>query len=144
MDMNNMLETAAKLFQGNLDKEGNGIDLSDITAALSTLMADNDGNVDIASMVSNLNADGLTSMAASWLGDGENETIAPEQVKSLFDGNKISDFAASLGLDENSALSSLSNTIPDAVDQSSSGGSLLDSVGGISGAMGLASKLFGR
>ncbi len=30
------------------------------------------------------------------------------------------------------------------VDKASSGGSLLDSIGGISGAIGLASKLFGK
>lgn len=144
MDMNNMVEIAAKLFQGNLDKDGDGLDLGDITAAFTTLMADSNGEVDVASMVSNLDAGGLMSVAASWLGDGENEAIAPDQVKSIFDSGKISEFAASLGLDENSALSGLSNTIPEVVDQSSSGGSLLDAVGGISGAIGLASKFFGR
>ena len=144
MDMNNLIEIGAKLFQSNLDKEGDGLDLGDITAALTTLMADNQGNVDIASMVSNLNAGGLMSMAASWLGDGDNETIAPDQIKGMFEGNKISEFASSLGLNENSVLSSLSNTIPAVVDQSSSGGSLLDAVGGISGAIGLASRFFGR
>jgi len=144
MDMNNAIEIAAQLFQGQLDKEGDGLDIGDITSALTTLMSDGSGNVDVASMVSSLDAGGLMSMAASWLGDGDNEAIAPEQVKSIFDGNKISEFAASLGLDENSALSGLSNTIPEVVNQSSSGGSLLDAVGGISGAIGLASKFFGR
>jgi len=143
MDIN-IIEIAAKLFQSNLDKDGDGLDLGDITAAFTNLMADNNGNVDISSMISNLDAGGLMSMAASWLGDGNNEAIAPDQVKSIFDGNKISEFAASLGLDENSALSGLSSTIPAVVDQSSSGGSLLDAVGGISGAIGLASKFFGR
>jgi uncharacterized protein YidB (DUF937 family) len=144
MDMNNMIQIAAQLFQGQLDKEGDGLDIGDITSALTTLMSDSSGNVDVTSMLSNLDAGGLMSMAASWLGDGDNDAMAPEQVKSIFDGNKISEFATSLGLDENSALSGLSNTIPAVIDQSSSGGSLLDAVGGISGAIGLASKFFGR
>jgi uncharacterized protein YidB (DUF937 family) len=144
MDMGDVIQIAAQLFQSKLDKEGDGLDIGDIASALGTLMSDNKGNLDVGSMVSSLDAGGLMSMAASWLGDGENEALAPEQVKSIFDSGKISEFAAQLGLDENSALSGLSNTIPAVVDKSSSGGSLLDAVGGISGAIGLASKLFGR
>ena len=144
MDMDNVIQIAAQLFQSKLDKDGDGIDIGDITSALGTLMSDNNGNMDISSIVSNLDAGGLMSMAASWLGDGSNEEIAPDQVKSIFGSSKISEFAATLGLDENSALAGLTNTIPAVVDQSSSGGSILDAVGGISGAISLASKLFGR
>lgn len=144
MDMGNVIQVAAQLFQGKLDKDGDGIDIGDITSAMTTLLADSNGNVDVASLVSNLDAGGLMSMAASWLGDGTNEAIEPEQVKGIFGSSKISDFASALGLDENSALAGLSHSIPEVVDKSSSGGSILDAVGGISGAISLASKLFGR
>ena len=144
MDMGDIIQIGAQLFQSKLDKDGDGIDIGDITSALTGLISDSDGNVDIGSIMSSLNAGGLASLAASWLGDGDNEEIAPEQVKDIFGSDKISEFASKLGLDEDSALGGLSSAIPAIMDKSSSGGSLLDSIGGISGAIGLASKLFGR
>lgn len=144
MDTGDIVQIAAQLFQSKLDKEGDGIDIGDIGSAISGLMSDGSGNLDIGSIVSNLDGGDLMSMAASWLGDGDNDPIAPEQVKDIFGGDKISEFASKLGLDEGSALSGLSSALPAVVDKSSSGGSLLDAVGGVSGAIGLASKLFGR
>lgn len=143
MDMGDIIQIGAQLFQSKLDKDGDGLDIGDIVSAISGLISNDDGNLDLGSLVSNLNAGGLASLAASWLGDGDNEEIAPHQVKEIFGGDKISAFAEKLGLDENSALSGLANALPAIVDKSSSGGSLLDSIGGISGAIGLASKLFG-
>lgn len=144
MDMGDIIQIGAQLFQSKLDKDGDGIDIGDITSALTGLVSGDDGNVDMGSIMSNLNAGGLVSLATSWLGDGDNAEIAPEQVKDIFGSDKISEFAGKLGLDEDSALSGLTSAIPAIMDKSSSGGSLLDSVGGISGAIGLASKLFGR
>lgn len=144
MDMGDIIQIGAQLFQSKLDKEGDGIDIGDITSALTGLISGSDGNVDLGSIMSSLNAGGLASLAASWLGDGDNDEIAPEQVKDIFGGDKISDFASKLGLDEGSALSGLTSAIPAIMDKSSSGGSILDSIGGISGAIGLASKLFGK
>jgi len=144
MDMGDIIQVGAQLFQSKLDQDGDGIDMGDIVSALTGLVSGSDGNVDMGSIMSSLNAGGLASLAASWLGDGDNEEIAPEQVKDIFGGDKISEFASKLGLDEDSALSGLTSAIPAIMDKSSSGGSLLDSIGGISGAVGLASKLFGR
>lgn len=135
-----VLKLGAQLLASQLDKDGDGLDLQDITSALSGLMSNNDGNVDLSGMVSKLGDNGLASVAASWLGDGENEAISAEQVGGLFSGEQIDDFAAKLGVDSDTALDSLSNALPNMVDQSSSGGSLLDMVGGVSGLMGMAKK----
>ena len=47
-------------------------------------------------------------------------------------------------MSESEAVGGLQDAMPQMMDQASSGGSLLDSIGGISGAIGLAGKLFGR
>jgi len=47
-----------------------------------------------------------------------------------------------LGTDENSLLAGLTRVLPKMVDSSSSGGSLLDAIGGLDGAMSMAKKLF--
>ncbi|NRA71528.1 MAG: hypothetical protein HRU24_10930, partial [Gammaproteobacteria bacterium] len=57
-------------------------------------------------------------------------------------GDKIAAFASSLGVDSDTATTGLSNMLPDLIDQGSSGGNLLDSVGGIGGALDMAKKFF--
>ena len=55
---------------------------------------------------------------------------------------KISEFASKLGLSNEEAADGLSEALPQMVDKASSDGSLLDSIGGVSGAINMASKLF--
>ena len=62
----------------------------------------------------------------------------------MFGSDKISEFASKLGLSEDEAAGGLSEALPQLVDKASSGGSLLESMGGISGALGMAGKLFGK
>jgi uncharacterized protein YidB (DUF937 family) len=60
----------------------------------------------------------------------------------LFGGDKISAFASQLGISDEQAADSLADAVPQIVDQGSSGGNLLDAVGGLSGALDMAKKLF--
>jgi uncharacterized protein YidB (DUF937 family) len=60
----------------------------------------------------------------------------------MLGGDKITEFASKLGVDEDTAADTLAEAVPQMVDKGSSGGSLLDSVGGIEGAIGLAKKFF--
>ena len=83
-------------------------------------------------------------MAKSWLGDGANEAISPDSIKAVLGSDKISEFARTLGLSEQEAAGGLSEALPSIIDKGSSGGSLLDSLGGIEGALGMAGKLFSR
>lgn len=62
----------------------------------------------------------------------------------MFGSDKISEFASKLGLSEDEAAGGLSEALPQLVDKTSSGGSLLESMGGLSDALGMAGKLFGK
>ncbi len=126
-----------------MDKLGDGnSDLGSISSALGGLLSDNDGNLNLGNIVSSMQEMGLGSIVESWLGDGDNEAISGEQVKELFGGERISELASQMGTDENSVLAGLSEALPQVVDKSSSGGSLLDSLGGLDGVMNMARKLF--
>ena len=57
---------------------------------------------------------------------------------------RFSGFASKLGLSQEEAAGGLSDALPQMVDKASSGGSLLDSIGGVSGALSMAGKLFGK
>ncbi len=126
-----------------MDKLGSGDgNLDDITSALGNLLSDENGNLDLGNIVSGLQEKGLGSIVESWLGDGENDAISGDQVMELFGSERISQIASQLGSDEGSLLDALSDALPQVVDNASSGGSLLDSIGGLEGAWNMARKLF--
>ncbi len=70
--------------------------------------------------------------------------MSNENVTTMFDRDKLSEFANQLGLSEDEAVGGLRDALPHMVDKSSIGGSLLDSIGGISGALKIANQIFGR
>ena len=113
-----------------------------ITSALSNLLGDSQGGMDLGSIVSKMQGQGgsLADVASSWLGNGSNQSIGLDQLRGLLGEDKVSQFASELGTDEDSALTGLSAALPDMVDKGSPDGSLLDSLGGIGGLASMASK----
>lgn len=97
-------------------------------------------SADIGGLVSGLQEKGLGDIASSWLGDGENASISVDQLKDVLGAEKVTQAAAQLGADEGSLLESLQGALPQMVDKASSGGSLLDNLGGIGGVASLAKK----
>jgi len=99
------------------------------------------GGIDLGNLVKGLEAKGLGDVAGSWLGDGENAEISADQLKDVLGQEKIAEAAAQLGTDEGSLLDGLKDALPQMVDKSSSGGSLLDSLGGLGGLGNIAKKI---
>lgn len=99
---------------------------------------------DLAGIVSKFQGPGgdLASKAKSWLGDGANESISASEVQDAIGSDKIEAFAGKLGIDGDSASQKLAEILPEIIDKSSKGGQLLNSVGGIGGLAGFASKFF--
>lgn len=131
MDISSIMQNSAKAFQSKLDADGDGqIELSDLVPALTNLVTNAKGDMDISSILSGLNAGGLTSVAKSWLGDGENEAIDGEQIKSLLGLSTISAFASKLGVQMEQAVEGLQEALPKIIDQASTGAdSLMDIAG---------------
>lgn len=118
-----------------------GVDSSMVGGIMDKLVGGGD-KMDVASLVGNLKEKGLGDVAESWLGDGENQSISADQLKDALGAEQVTEAAAKLGTDENSLLGGLQAALPQLVDKASSGGSLLDSVGGLGGLAGMAKKLF--
>lgn len=134
-----IMKIGAQLLASKLGSNAN----SDvIQSAIGGLLGggNSNGGLDLGSLVGNLQNGGLSNIAESWLGDGDNEEISEEQVEGLFGSEKIQEMASQLGADQGDVLSGLKEALPQMVDKSSTGGSLLDSVGGVAGLAGLASK----
>ncbi len=134
-----ILKLATDLF---MQKVGGGnLDAATVQGALAGLLGDG-GQVDIAGIVDKLKGSGLAALASSWLGDGGNAPMAPAQVLEIFGQGQVADFAATTGIETERAAGGLAAMLPELVDKCSSGGSLLDAVGGAGGLLGAESKLF--
>jgi uncharacterized protein YidB (DUF937 family) len=131
-----ILAVGAKLLSEQL---GINIDPQTMQSALSTLLGDGQGNLDLAGLASKMASNGdLGSVVSSWLGDGGNAAISAESIMSLLGESKVSEFAGKVGTDTGSAASGLAEVLPQLMDNASSGGSLLDAAGGLDGLMGAA------
>lgn len=144
-----LLNTIAQQFLSDTNNDGN-VNLQDVTGSLQNLMSGADGKLDLGSVVSKVQGMGLSDVASSWLGDGDNKPISNEQVGQMFDSDKLSQLASSLNMDVDSVKSGLSKAVPNLVDKASSGGSLLDLANltnlvggeGAGGLLGKVKKLF--
>ena len=121
------------------EKLGIQVDSSTISSALTKLLGDSAGNIDFAGLASKMASSGeLGNVLSSWLGDGANSAISADSILSMLGDSKVADFASTLGTDTGTAASGLANVIPQLMDKASSGGSLLESAGGLDGLLGAA------
>ncbi len=147
MDLTDLLQMGAKIFiESNRSGDaGSGLDLQNLVSAFTGLTQGGGSNgIDFGELMSAMNSGGLGDIVSSWLGDGDNAPVSPSQVTNSLGADTISQFASKLGLSNDEAAGGLSDALPAMMDKASSGGSLLDSIGGVSGALNLASKLFGK
>ena len=147
MDLMDLLKVGGALIQGNNDDATTGLDIGDIANALDKLIGNGEGGLDLGALVGGLSQNGLGEIVGSWLGNGENKSISMDQITDLLGSDKISEFASLLGLSEESAKGALVDSLPQVVDQATSGeGSIMDEmlaqVGGPQGAMDMLSKMF--
>ena len=147
MELMDLLKVGGQLIQGNSDDATTGLDIGDIANALSGLISNGEGGLDLASLVGGLSQNGLGEIVGSWLGNGENKSISVDQITDLLGSDKISEFASNLGLSEESAKGALVDALPQVVDQATAGeGGIMDEmlaqVGGPAGAMDMLGKMF--
>ncbi len=142
-----LLKVGASLIQGNSDDATTGLDIGDIANALNGLIGNGQDSLDLGALVGGLSQNGLGEIVGSWLGNGENKSISIDQITDLLGSDKISEFASQLGLSEESAKSALVDSLPQVVDQATSGeGTIMDEMlaqaGGPQGAMDMLGKMF--
>ena len=135
-----LLNIATKLFMQKLGAGAGGLSEGVVGKALGDLLGGSGGDIDPGPIISKLDGGGLASLAESWLGDGSNSGISPQQIMSLFGESQIGSFASNLNLDASTATDGLAGMLPDLIDSNSKGGGLLDAVGSSSGLPGMASK----
>jgi len=96
--------------------------------------------LDLDGIMEKMKAGGLGDQLESFLGDGENQEISADQVKSAFGEDGLANVANKLGVDTDSAASQLKDILPGLLDKASSGGNLMESLtsGGAGGLLDMA------
>lgn len=136
-----MLQMAAKLLKENL---GIDLDLGKIGDALKGLVGAAGDKLDLSGLVAKMSASGgLKDAVASWLGDGKNAAVSPDKITDIFGGEKVSQFASTLGVQADAAKNALADVLPKIIDKASSGGALLEKMGGVSGLLAKIKKHLG-
>jgi uncharacterized protein YidB (DUF937 family) len=131
-----LMQLGTQLLAGKL---GSGANSGTITSALGSLLSGSDGQSNLGGIITAMQGKGLGSIAESWLGDGENADISTDQVREVVGSDRVAAMASQLNTDEGSLLDGLKDALPQIIDKSSSGGSLLDGAGDL---LGMAKKLF--
>lgn len=92
-------------------------------------------------VVSKLNSSGLGGKVSSWLGQGDNQPLTADEVRSALSEEHLGQIAAKLGIPADAVPHVLAQHLPNAVDQASPTGSLT-AIGSAAGAA--ASRVGGR
>ena len=140
MDLTDLAYSLAKQFITDNNQDGQ-IDLGEAVGSLSKLLSGSESSIDLAGIVSKMQGTGLSDIAESWLGDGENQPISASQIAEIFGSGKLNDFASSMNMDVETAEDGLSKLVPELIDKSSSAGQLMDMVNAAGGLSGLSEKL---
>jgi uncharacterized protein YidB (DUF937 family) len=79
---------------------------------------------DLQGIVNQLQAGALGAQVQSWLSNGANLPVSPDQLRSALGSDQLRQLAAQFGVPIDAALKVLSEHLPTAVDQASPNGEL--------------------
>jgi uncharacterized protein YidB (DUF937 family) len=79
---------------------------------------------DLQGLVSQLQQGGLNTQVQSWLGNGANLPVSPDQLKAALGNEQVKQLAQHFGVPIDAALNMLAQHLPTAVDQASPNGTL--------------------
>jgi uncharacterized protein YidB (DUF937 family) len=71
----------------------------------------------LAGLVAKMQQSGLGDVAASWIGTGQNQPIAPDQLGGVLGSDMVSGLAKQLGMNHGDLLGQLSQMLPQVVDK---------------------------
>ncbi len=96
-------------------------------AALPALISAALGKTDLGNLqglVAQLQQAGLGNQVQSWLGNGANMPVSPDQLRAALGSDQVRQMAQHFGVDPEAALKLLSEHLPTAVDHASPNGTL--------------------
>ena len=78
----------------------------------------------VSGLIEKFQQGGLAETVQSWISTGENLPVSAEQIQSVLGNETVSKVASAMGVDPDTAASTLSDTIPQLVDKLTPNGEL--------------------
>lgn len=92
-------------------------------AVLSALLAKTDfGN--LQGLVNQLQQGGLGDQVKSWLSNGQNMKVTPEQIRAALNSDQVNQIAQRFGIPVGDVLKTLADKLPGIVDEASPNGTI--------------------
>ena len=86
----------------------------------------NQGGGGLGGLLSSFEQAGLGHIAQSWVGNGQNQPVSPQQLQSVFGENQVHSMASQSGMAPQDFLSQLSQHLPNVVNGMTPNGRLPD------------------
>ncbi len=80
----------------------------------------------VGGLVSMFEQAGLGHIAQSWVGNGQNQSVSPDQLQSVFGQDRVQSMASQAGMQPQDFLSQLSQHLPNAVNGMTPNGQVPD------------------
>jgi len=97
--------------------QASGIDMGSLAGALGGLLANNGSQGGLGGLVDKFGQAGLGDVIGSWIGGGQNQPIAPDQVQDALGHDTISQLANKLGINASMLLPLLATLLPQIIDR---------------------------
>jgi uncharacterized protein YidB (DUF937 family) len=108
---------------GLFDSLKGALESEALPTLLNTVLAQTQYH-DLPGLVAALEKGGLGPQVQSWLGNGTNMPITPDQLKAVLGNAQVQDFARHLGLPVDEMLKMMAQYLPEIVDKASPNGVL--------------------
>jgi len=82
---------------------------------------------DLQGLVNQLQQSGLTDQVKSWLSNGANMSVTPDQIRAALGSEQVKQIAEHFGVPVDGALKFLAENLPSVVDQASPNGTIQNS-----------------
>jgi uncharacterized protein YidB (DUF937 family) len=99
------------------------VEAAAVPALISAVLAKTDLG-DLSGLVEKLQQGGLGTQVNSWLGDGKNLHVTPDQIKAALGNSQVQELARHFGLPIDAVLKLLADNLPAVVDNASPNGTL--------------------
>ena len=106
---------------GMFDNLLGGVVGAEMATVVSGLIEKHGG---VSGIVSQLEQQGMGSTVKSWIGNGANLPITPDQIHQVFGSDMVKELAAKVGLSPDVLAGKLSQILPTAIDKMTPNGTL--------------------
>ncbi len=83
-------------------------------------------NGGLGGILEKFNQGGLGELAASWVGQGQNQSLSEDQVSSVFGSDMIAEMASKFGVDSSLLSGQIAQYLPELVNQATPKGAVDD------------------